>query len=160
MESMLFFFVFITVFQAIGMAMLGSTLRGIMLEVRQHGWKGIGNVNSWLSRLIVGVGFAIISTLAGYSQLTSLFRILHIILGLAVFIFSLIGLRGRLFTELPAKHLSIIVFGTLFFVIGMGTAGEMLRQREILAALVFGVFFSGLGAATMVIGLKGLIDEK
>lgn len=159
MKSYLFFFAFITFFQAIGMVMLGTTLRGIILEIRQHGWRGVGNVNAWLARLIVGGGFVIISTLAGYSELSTMFKIIQVVIGLAVFITSLIGIRGRLFVDLQPNQIGMIIFGAVFFIIGMASSGEMLRQREIFPALIFGLFLCGLGAATLIIGLRNVVDE-
>jgi hypothetical protein len=160
MKSLLFFFAFITVFQAIGMVILGTTLRGILLALREHGWKGVRQVNAWLVRLIVGGGFVLISTLAGYSELSMTLKILQVVIGLAAFIASLIGIRQRLFSELQANQISMIIFGAIFFIIGMATAGEMLRQREIFPTLIFGLFFCGLGAATLIMGLRSLVDGK
>ena len=132
MKSLLFFFAFITTFQVVGMVMLGTTLRSVILAIREHGGEGVRQVNAWWVRLIVGVGLVLITTLAGYSDLVLiLLRILYVVIGLAAFIISLIGIRQRLFVDLQANEIIMIIVGAIFLIIGMAASGEMLRQREI-----------------------------
>jgi hypothetical protein len=160
MEEMLFIFGLVTVFQVIGMVMLGTTLRGIIMALRQHGWRGICQVNLWWARLIVGGALVLITMLHGYAVLTTILKVLQTVIGLAVLVSSLIGIRGRLFSELQAQQVILFVFGAPFFIYGMVTTGRMLRRGEVFPALFVCLLFCGLGAALLYFGVKSLVDEE
>lgn len=161
MKSLLFFFAFITIFQAIGMVMLGTTLRSIILALREHGWAGVRQVNAWWIRLIIGGGLALFTTLAGYSELViPLLRILYVVIGVAAFIVSLIGIRQRLFVDLQASEIIMIIVGAIFFIIGMAASGELLRQRELFPTLIFVLLLCGLGAVALIMGFRRLISGE
>jgi Na+/H+-dicarboxylate symporter len=52
---------------------------------------------------------------------------------------------------MQVQKASIIVFGAIFFIIGMLTASQMMRQGAVIAALLTGLFFCGLGAAILTL---------
>ena len=131
------------------------------MAIREHGWEGIRQVNAWWVRLIVGVGLVLITTLAGYSELViPLLRILYVVIGVAAFIISLIGIRQRLFVDLQANEIIMIIVGALFFIIGMAASGEMLRQREILPTLIIVLVLCGGGAASLIMGFRRLVGGE
>lgn len=160
MEEMLFIFGLTTFFQVIGMVMLGTTLRGIIMALRQHGWRGVHQVNLWWARLIVGGALVLMSMLHGYAVLTTTLKVLQTVIGLAVLVTSLIGTRGRLFNEIQAQQVILFVFGASFFIYGMVTTGRMLRRGEVFPALFFCLLICGLGGALLYFGVKSLVDEE
>lgn len=144
-ESPLLFLAFLSLFHLLGGAGLGVALRPLRLD---------GPVNTGLA--IWGAMFGGLPLFASIGAPWLLpFQLIEVTAaGLLAFFFW-----DRAQELLGKPNIGLILFGGIFFMVGSGAAGMLIKERDYGMAALFGTLFGGLGLAILLWGLRRLVGS-
>lgn len=154
MDSPVGFFLFLGIFQFVGLTFIGVSLRQIVAP-----GDTLPKIFKSFFRIVFGAVFAAVPLFMGYQEMGLVFVGWQVVIG-AIFLIGVVLLWPKIQGWLQDRRIYAIGLGGIFFVIGLAAGGAMLRQGELIAAFVFGGLFAGIGLLIMLPPLLKLITGR